>query len=432
MLTQPIPSLSSLANELRSGNLNLHLYLDHLEDLFSQKETEVQAFVPEEARFKRLHLQASSLLNTFPDPEDRPPLFGVPVGVKDIFQVSGLPTRAGSRLPREILHGAEAQAVSALESAGALILGKTVTTEFAYFAPGSTRNPHNLEHTPGGSSSGSAAAVAAGLTMLALGTQTIGSVNRPAAFCGVVGFKPSYERISRDGVIPLSPSADHVGIFVPSVTDVALGAPLLISDWQQTSASARPVLGIPEGPYLAHASAEGRQHFDSICRHLEKEGYEVKVIQAMPDFADIVARHQRIVAADAAIVHKMWFAEYEKLYHEKTADLIRRGQNISKKDLENARQGQLQLRQELGDLMAKNGIDLWISPPAVGPAPHGLESTGDPVMNLPWTHAGLPTLTIPAGLNGEGLPLGLQVIGGWLADENLINWSLNIEKIISS
>ena len=166
-------------------------------------------------RFDRLRREASDLLRRYPDPMARPPLFGALVGVKDIFHVDGFVTRAGSELPPELFAGPEASCVTALRAAGALILGKTVTTQFAYFAPGPTRHPLSTTlgetRTPGGSSSGSAAAVAAGFAPLALGTQTIGSIIRPAAFCGVVGFKPSFGRVATDGVIPLSPSADTVG-----------------------------------------------------------------------------------------------------------------------------------------------------------------------------------------------------------------------------
>jgi len=206
--------------------------LDQLEARFGARESSVLAFVPEEARFERLRREARILLDRYPQPESRPPLFGVCVGVKDIFHVDGFITRAGSRLPPEILQGAEAESVTQLKAAGALIVGKTVTTEFAYFAPGPTRNPHNAEHTPGGSSSGSAAAVAAGLCSIALGTQTIGSTGRPASFCGVAGYKPSRERISRAGVIPLSPSLDHVGVFAANAADVTQVARLLCRDWR--------------------------------------------------------------------------------------------------------------------------------------------------------------------------------------------------------
>ena len=431
MSTQLPKTLVSLADMLRSGHLPLHTYLDQLADLFESREPQVLSFVPEKDRFERLHSEAAALLAKYPEPAKRPSLFGVPVGVKDIFQVSGMVTQAGSKLPTELLQGTEAPSVSALKSAGALILGKTVTTEFAYFAPGPTRNPHAADHTPGGSSSGSAAAVGAGLSMLTLGTQTIGSVNRPAAFCGVVGYKPSYDRISRAGVIPLSPSADHVGIFVPRVADVAPAAALLCHSWQSATGAGRPTLGIPEGPYLDHASAEGLAHFRTTCRLLSEAGFEIKHVPGMLDFDDIVERHNLIVAADAAKVHASWYAEYGDLYHPKTAELIVRGMKISPAELAIAQQGQPRLRQELGDLMDENGLDLWISPAAVGAAPLGLDSTGDPVMNLPWTHAGLPTLSLPAGKNDAGLPLGLQLAGRWYGDELLLVCAQSIENIIS-
>jgi len=190
--------------------------INKLKQKFEKREPTLLAFVPEEGRIERLRQEAKLLQKQYRDEENRPPLFGMLVGVKDIFHVDGFPTHAGSQLPPEVLTGPESEAVSRLKAAGALIVGKTVTTEFAYFAPGPTRNPRNANHTPGGSSSGSAAAVAVGLCEIALGTQTIGSVNRPAAFCGVVGFKPSYDRISREGVIALSPLVDHVGVLSTS------------------------------------------------------------------------------------------------------------------------------------------------------------------------------------------------------------------------
>src|SRR5215213_7607826 len=212
-----------IIDELRSGQLLLPDFLAQVEARFTQQEPSILAFLPEEERFTRLYDEAEALVLSYPDLIKRPLLFGALVGVKDIFHVDGFTTQAGSRLPADALEGKEAQSVSRLMNAGALIFGKTVTTEFAYFSPGPTRNPHHLEHTPGGSSSGSAAAVAAGFCHLALGTQTIGSIIRPASFCGVVGLKPTYERISREGVIPLSPSLDHVGFFA-SDAETAINA----------------------------------------------------------------------------------------------------------------------------------------------------------------------------------------------------------------
>jgi len=406
----------------------LHV-IDELETRFSQLEPQIMAFVPEEHRFERLRREAQHLLDSYPRPDARPALWGVPVGVKDIIHVAGFTTRAGSRVPPAVLQGDEAECVARLKRAGALIMGKTNTTEFAYTAPPPTRNPHHLEHTPGGSSSGSAAAVAAGLCPLALGTQTIGSVLRPAAFCGVVGFKPSYDRISRAGVIPLAPSIDHVGFFTPNVAGATLAASVLCSDWQSTSPlQRRPLLGIPEGPYLMRVSDEGRAHFEAVCRYLEREGYKVKAIPAMSDFEAIAARHNLLLAGEAALVHAEWYTSYGDRYRPETAGLIRRGQMVSPAALPGARDGREALRAELTALMDAHDLDGWLSPPAVGPAPKGLQSTGDPIMNLPWTHSGLPALTLPAGKNVAGLPLGLQVVARWYADEELLAWSAVLEE----
>ena len=176
----------SLIEDLRSGHSTFPNFLAQVEARFLEREPEVLAFLPEEDRFARLYHDAETLVLSYPDLINRPILFGALVGAKDIFHVEGFTTQAGSRLPHDVLQGVEAKSVTRLKEVGALMFGKTVTTEFAYFFPGPTRNPHNPEHTPGGSSSGSAAAVAAGFCHVALGTQTIGSIIRPAAFCGVV------------------------------------------------------------------------------------------------------------------------------------------------------------------------------------------------------------------------------------------------------
>ena len=425
----PLPT-NDLAALLRSGEIPLADYLAELAERFTAVEPHIQAFVPEDGRFDRLYHEAQHLLATYPDPATRPSLFGLPVGVKDIFHAAGFTTRAGCQLPTDLLQGAEAESVRRLRAAGALIVGKTITTEFAYFAPGPTRNPHHLEHTPGGSSSGSAAAVSAGLGSLALGTQTIGSISRPAAFCGVVGYKPSYERISRAGVIPLSPSCDHVGYFAPDVAGAALAAPVLVDGWRGTAVSRPPRFAIPEGPYLDRASLEGLAHFQTTCEQLKTAGFEVKSVAAMADFADIYTHHNQIVAAEAAQVHADWFARYAHLYHLKSAELIRRGLAVSAEQLAAARAGRQQLRRTLLRQMAEQDIDVWLSPAALGAAPAGLDSTGDPVMNLPWTHAGLPTITLPTGANPIGLPFGLQLTGRWQADEQLLGWASQIEKIV--
>jgi len=411
---------------------DLHTFLDQLEARFAEREPSVLAFLPEEGRFERLHREADALLARYPDPENRPPLFGVPFGVKDIFHVDGFPTGGGSRLPPEVLQGPEASSVTVLRQAGGLVLGKTVSTEFAYFAPGPTRNPYHPDHTPGGSSSGSAAAVGAGLSPLALGTQTIGSILRPAAFCGVVGFKPSYERISRDGVIPLAPSFDHVGFFTSDVESARRVAAVLCPDWRAGMPAGRPRLGVPEGPYLEHAYGEGLFHFREVCRRLVAAGYEVEPVPALPDFAEILERHLRVFAAEAARVHREWFARFDELYDHRTAALIRQGWEVTDDRLARDLTRRETLRAALTSRMDESGIDLWLSPPAPGAAPRSLGSTGDPVMNVPWTHAGMPAVCVPAGRNVAGLPLGLQIAGRFGDDEELLAWAKGIEKVAAS
>lgn len=402
------------------GEPRLAQRLEEWEARFAEREPTVRAYVGEPGRSERLRREAAAL-------EARgvaAPLFGLLLGVKDIFHADGLPTRAGSSLPLAELGGAQGPCVAALRAAGALVLGKTVTTEFAYFASGPTRNPAALDRTPGGSSSGSAAAVAAGLADLALGTQTIGSIGRPAAYCGIAGFKPSYDRISRAGVIPLAPSADHVGFFARDVATIVLSASIAIPDWRPRGAPPRAArVGVPAGRYLEKASIEGREHLERACRRLTSHGVEVVEVAAMDDFAAIDSRHRRLVAAEAAEVHAVWYARYRERYHGKTAELIERGKSVSREELERARAGGLALRAELETAMDRAGLDLWISPPAVGPAPLGLGSTGDPVMNLPWTHAGMPTLVLPAGRSRDGLPMGLQLAARFGADEELLAWA---------
>src|SRR6185369_9433281 len=198
----------------------------------------------------------------------------------------------------------------------------------------------HLEHTPGGSSSGSAAAVAAGLCTLALGTQTIGSIIRPASFCGVVGVKPTYDRISRSGVIPLSPTLDHVGFFTRDVSTARLAAPSLYNDWDNlVSLNGKPTLGIPEGLYLACASDEALSRFTTICDSLSRAGYELRRIPMMNDFQEIRAREDVIMSAEAARGHAKWFEKYAELYSAKFTELIKRGQVVTDAQLQNALTG---------------------------------------------------------------------------------------------
>ncbi|HLX56236.1 MAG TPA: amidase [Ktedonobacteraceae bacterium] len=432
-MLHPAPLVETAA-ALRSGQLDLFAYINDICDRIDVEEPQIQALLPEAERRERLLADAQALQARYPDPTGRPPLYGIPVGIKDMFFVDGFPTRVGSQLPPELFTGAEGDYLKALRRAGVLILGKTVTTEFAYFEPGPTRNPHNLAYSPGGSSSGSAAAVAAGYCPLAIGTQVIGSTLRPASFCGIVGFKSSYARIPINGWILCSSALEHIGIFTQDVAGAALAASLLCESWRPSAlsaSSALPVLCVPEGPFLAQASPEGLEAFEKQLVLLEKAGYTVRRAQALTDIEAINRRHSRIVFAQMAQVHAPWFEQYASLYRPRTLAAVREGQEISAQALADMLPGRLTLRQELEEQMAQGGIDLWVCPSAPGPAPEGLANTGSPLMNLPWTHAGMPAVSLPAGRAINGLPLGFQCVGRFMHDEQLLAWAEPMANIVS-
>jgi Asp-tRNA(Asn)/Glu-tRNA(Gln) amidotransferase A subunit family amidase len=428
-LSHSLP-LAPTATELRSGQRDLLAFVNEICDRIDTLEPQIQALLPEPELRARLLTEAAGLQRRYPDPAQRPPLYGVLLGVKDIFRVDGFSTRAGSQLPSTLFTGPQTSCVTRLQEAGVMVLAKTVTTEFASDEPGPTRNPHNLAHTPGGSSSGSAAAVAAGFCQLALGTQTVGSVIRPAAFCGIIGFKPTYGRIAVDGLIPYSISADTIGIMTQDVTGAAIAASLLCHDWQEaTTTSAKPVLAIPDGPYLAQASQEALIAFEQQLGLLTNAGYTIRRLAVLDDIQTINTMHQQLTAAEMAQVHMRWLAAYQQFYRPRTIEKIHAGQKVSHAQSTQARSSRSQVRVKLETLMKREGVDLWICPTAIGPAPEGITSTGSTLMNLPWTHAGMPALTLPAGKAKNGLPLGLQVIAPAMADERLLAWAKPMAEI---
>jgi len=374
-----------------------------------EADAAIQSLVPEPGRAERIARASAAAPNG--------PLRGLLFGVKDIFHVDGLPTTAGSALPLEELAGPEAAAVSLFRAAGAVVLGKTVTTEFAYIEPGPTRNPRNLAHTPGGSSSGSAAAVAAGHCPLALGTQTVGSVIRPASFCGVVGYKPSYGRISTAGVIPLAESFDTVGLLASSVSWAERGAAVLCASWSRDARNHSPVLGRPEGPYLAQAG-------EDALRVLE--GLPAKSVPMLEDVATLNAAHLRLLVFEMARHHARWFPRWAERYRPRTVTALRGGLEVSPSDASQVRAGRARVRDRIHAAMDAAGVDLLACPAAAGPAPAGLDSTGNPSLQLPWSHAGLPVVTLPWGADSSGLPLGLQLVARFMDDERLLAWAAQL------
>ena len=417
-------SLAAIAKALRSGHMDLIGYVEEMCARVTEIDPLVEALLPEPERLERLRAEVGELQARFPNPEERPPLYGVLIAVKDIFHVSGFVTRAGAEVPPHLFAGSEAAVVSLLRDAGALILGKSVSTEFAYFEPGPTRNPQNPAHTPGGSSSGSAAAVAAGLCALALGTQTIGSVTRPAAFCGTVGFKPTLDRLPTKGLVYFSRTIDHVGLFTQDVAGMALAASVLCRDWRPDFVrGVLPALGIPVGPYLDPVEPEAMAAFEKQVRCLEERGFTVERVPVLADIEDLNHLHRQMVFAEFAREHAEIYAQHAALYRPRTAEIIEIGRKVSEEELAAARANCAKLRAELEAQMAEAGIDLWVCPAACGPAPAGIHATGDPNMSLPWTHTGMPVVNLPAGYSGNRLPLSLQFIAPFGADEALLSWA---------
>lgn len=337
------------------------------------------------------------------------PLHGVPVAVKDIFDTIDMPTSYGSAIHAGHRPSADASCVALARAAGAIVLGKTVTTEFAGIAPGKTRNPHRLTHTPGGSSSGSAAAVAAGMVPLALGSQTAGSTIRPAAFCGVVGFKPSFGLIERAGVKPLASSLDTVGLFAGSVPDIALFAAVL-AERRELAAIGRPTaprIGIFTTAQQARLDPAARDALQQVARIAPLGGAPVAWLAEWASELPLLEAHATIMAWEVpqALAYERLFRPAE--LQSKSIEMLARPVPSAER-LAAARALVREARDRLDELFA--GCDVIVAPPALGPAPQGLDSTGDAAMNSVWTALGVPAVCIPVLRDADDLPVGVQVI----------------------
>ncbi len=345
-------------------------------------------------------------------------LHGLPVGVKDIIDTVDMPTEYGAAVYPGHRPAWDAACVAAVRAAGGIVMGKTVTTEFATYQPGKTSNPHNPLHTPGGSSSGSAAAVASGMVPLAFGTQTAGSVIRPAAFCGVVGYKPSHGLICRAGTKPLSETLDTLGVFARSVEDAALFVAALTGRGAlQTDTAAigtAPRIGFCRTYEWESAQPEARAAWESAARLLSRAGAGVTEMALPPDFAGLAAAQTEIMACETAgcLAHER-LAHGDKL-SARLKELMGQGLALAPErydaDLALAQRCRLQAQ----DLFAD--CDLLIAPSAPGEAPRGLAATGDPVFNRIWTLLGLPCVHLPFAQGPNGLPVGVQAIGPFGSD----------------
>src|SRR5712671_2692059 len=360
------------------------------------------------------------------------PLHGVPVGIKDIIDTGDMPTENGTVLHQGRTPRNDAAVVAMLRAAGAVILGKTVTTECAYFSPGKTRNPHNPEHTPGGSSSGSAAAVGAAMVPLALGSQTNGSVIRPAAFCGVYGFKPTHGLIPRTGVLKLSRALDHMGIFARTLDDIALAAEQLVGYDEgdpDTRPRARapfgnisreeppipPLLAFVKTPHWDRVSAQAKDAFGELVESLGDRVEEVDLVSTAAEAWDW---HKTIMEADmAANLEREWQGR-DKLSPQ-LRGLMERGRETKAVDYQRALRGIPQILDSFDELFMER-YDAIITPAAPGSAPKGLASTGDPAFCTLWTLCGMPAVSLPLMQDSGGLPIGVQLVGRRNFDARLL------------
>ena len=353
------------------------------------------------------------------------PLHGIPLGIKDIYYTSGVETAAGSKVLAGFIPTFDAGVVRRLQQAGAILLGKTATTEFAYADPAVTRNPWKSNHTPGGSSSGSAAGVAAGMCLGAFGTQTGGSIVRPAAFCGVVGLKPTYGCVSRHGIIPFAWSLDHPGPIAKTVPDAAflLGA-VAGPDPCDPSAAGQPVpsyvealqasprgltAGIADRYFPEQSSPAVTTAFQESVRVLEKLGMRIREVKLPDCFEAGVAAGRVIMHAEGAAFHRDWYRTRAEEYGRKLSALIEAGLMIPAASYLRAQQVRSMAIGAMRSLLTD--VDVLIAPSTPGPAPEGLASTGDSVFNSPASTFGFPALGVPMGFAPSGLPLGLQIMG---------------------
>ena len=456
-------TITGTARRLRSGETSCVQVLQSCLNRIDERESTVRAWVlvDRDGAMK----QARQLDEELQAGHDRGPPHGIPIGIKDIIDVVGMPTECGS--PRGSGRAAEADAtiVARLRNAGAVILGKTVTTAYAWIDPPVTRNPWNLERTPGGSSSGSAAAVACGMCLGAIGTQTGGSITRPAAFCGVCGMKPTYGSVSTTGILPFAPSLDHPGPIARCVDDLrllyeAIRDPqrwLEPGDVEDRDLDAKPPrLGHLTGFFDDRASAEMRwatysflKRFEGRCDMLTQReenpwatylatylnwfgGCSSQVIQVPVDFAEVLNHHRTIMAAEAFQVHGERFSLLPEAYPPRITELILEGSQISKVSFAMAEAEQApNVSSILGLLDGPDELDALVTPAALGPAPDP-STTGDPAFNSPWSYLGLPTVSFPIGLSADGLPLAVQLIGRAGSESLLLRTAKWCETVIRS
>ena len=356
-----------------------------------------------------------------PEAVEEGSLSGIPYGVKDTVETRGLLTEYGSALYRGRIGSADAAIVRDLRSTGALLLGKTVTTPFAYRTPAATRNPRNPAHTPGGSSSGSAAAVAADMVPFTVGEQTLGSILRPASYCGVTGFKPSYGLLSTEGMLPLAPSLDTLGFFTQTPADMvalwsALGHAVLGSD--------ELVLGVP----AFDVEPSMRAAFQECIGRLQQAGADVRAVDLECLRMKVAGAAYSVLCYESAQIHRPHLLEHGDGLGT-LAEIVREGLQISAEQYQDAQRSLTECRGQAAAVFAST--PLILTPAASGPAPLGLTSTGDPRMNAPWTALGTPAISVPMPV-ASAMPLGLQIAAAPGEDARLLRSAARVASLLET
>lgn len=370
------------------------------------------------------------------------PLAGVAVGVKDIIATKDMPTACGSPIFDGHMPAEDAAVVARLKALSAVVMGKTTTTEFAWRNPTATRNPWNLGHTPGGSSAGSAVAVACGAVDVALGTQTYGSVIRPAAYNGVVGLKPSFGSIPRAGVHPLAQSLDHVGLFARGVDDAAYILSLLMEgDGGPAPAPAfqvpldglspfpAPRIGLLMGPEWDQMASDQRETLRRAAELFAKAGAIVETLTLPAPFQELRSLALTLCTAEGAYNLGALADRFPDKTSPHAKALVDAGRGVAAQSYIQAIHAQAALRRDFGS--ALSGFDVLLTAPAYGEAPDGLGDTGDPALCVPWTALGVPAITLPAGLGEKGLPLGIQLVAPFAQDHKLLRVAKACEQALA-
>jgi aspartyl-tRNA(Asn)/glutamyl-tRNA(Gln) amidotransferase subunit A len=411
-------TIAGAGRALRAGRTNCVQILNGCLARVDEWEPTVHAWVVLDR--ERALEQARALDDELRAGKDRGSLHGIPIGIKDIIDVAGLPTACGSKRWSNRIADSDANIVANLHEAGAVIMGKTVTTPYAWIDPPVTRNPWNLERTPGGSSSGSVAAVACGMCLGAIGTQTGGSITRPASFCGVAGMKPTQfaAMMLNHGVSPFARSLDHVGPIARTVDDLRILF-IAMDDSRSTQMGDScelaprqdpPRLGRLRGYFENRAERIVRTGFDDAVRGLAAQGTSILEVDGPVDFERVLEDHRRVMAAEAAEIHSDWLDEFPHDYPPRIRDLILEGRSVTELEYLKAKDGMSRAKDSIVRTVLLAKLDALITPATVSTAVD-VSSTGDPAFNSPWSYTGLPTVSFPTGVAADGLPIAIQLVG---------------------